>query len=180
MTTPEERTQAVMQTKRFLERLCSNGSTSYEVPEEIRRTARRLLKHYPGGAHLDQAAVAWPGSWAGERRGQTPSQEHAPSYLELLARLRAFGEPASVGEGTGGSEWQTGTVIRLSRGAGFGYVRDSARGCAYIFSVTRVLKVSQAHLLCVDRQVRFRVNLIGHVDELELVQDNVRAGDAHA
>jgi hypothetical protein len=93
MTTPDERTRSVMQTRLFLEELCTGARTS-GVPEEIRREARRLLRHYPDAGHLDHAAVAWPGTWAPTRTGH----EGAPSYLELLARLRELHEPPPVSE----------------------------------------------------------------------------------
>lgn len=180
MTTPEERTQAVMQTKRFLEQLCFDGSTSYEVPEEIRRTARRLLKHYPGAAHLDQAAVAWPSSWTAVRGEGAQTDQHAPSYLELLARLRELGQLPSFDEDTHSSEWQVGTVTRLSRRGGFGYVRSSAGGEPYIFSVHRALGPSEAHRIRVGRRVRFRVSVAGRVVELASDQEGDGASDEHA
>lgn len=85
MTTPDERTRSVMQTRLFLEELCTGAYTS-DVPDQIRREARRLLRHYPDAGHLDHAAVAWPGTWAPARAGHVG----APSYLELLARLQGL------------------------------------------------------------------------------------------
>lgn len=43
MTTPAERTRALMQTRRLLETL----TTAQDVPERVREEAVRLLRHYP-------------------------------------------------------------------------------------------------------------------------------------
>lgn len=163
MATPEERTQAVVRTRAFLEQFCAVDRTRPAVPDWVRRTARGLLRHYPDVAHLDQAALAWPGTWAGERLGRAVKHERAPSYLELLARLRELDQPASVGAED--FEWRSGTATRLSLPAGFGYVRDSADDVAYTFSLSTVLRPSDAHALCVGRPVQFRVNRIGRVFE---------------
>lgn len=60
MTTPDERTRAVVDTRWFLEHL----SRSNAVPDGVRDTARRLLRHYPGNAHINAAAETWPMRWA--------------------------------------------------------------------------------------------------------------------
>jgi len=46
MTLPIERTNAVLNTEKFLLKLCI-PSHSPRVPKAIREEARRLLKHYP-------------------------------------------------------------------------------------------------------------------------------------
>lgn len=46
MTLPIERTHAVLNTEKFLLKLCI-PSQSPRVPKTIREEARRLLKHYP-------------------------------------------------------------------------------------------------------------------------------------
>lgn len=83
MTVPEERTRAVLQTRRFLQQLSARA----DVPKAVRLEAERLLRHYPDAGHIDAAAAAWPQWWA--PTGHT--HEHAPSYLELLARVRDGG-----------------------------------------------------------------------------------------
>lgn len=46
MTLPNERTRAVIDTRRFLAELLDPRATP-RIPSGIRRKARRLLKHYP-------------------------------------------------------------------------------------------------------------------------------------
>ena len=62
MTMPDERTRAVMQTKAFLLEL-QNTTKSPGVPENIRREAHRLLRHYPDAGHLDVAHRSAPAFW---------------------------------------------------------------------------------------------------------------------
>ena len=80
MTTPSERTRAVLATRRFLQELCASSDGS-NVPKGVRESARQLLRHYPDSWHIEIAAVAWPMVWAPARSQQAP----APSYLDLLA-----------------------------------------------------------------------------------------------
>lgn len=87
MTRPDERTRSVMQAREFLEALCVSEETP-GVPDAIRREARRLLRHYPSAAHLDNAAVAWPQTWAPASK----RHDDAPSYAELAASFRRLGD----------------------------------------------------------------------------------------
>lgn len=48
MTLPDERTQAVVETRRFLTSLLSNR----RVPAEVRGRALTLLRHYPNSADM--------------------------------------------------------------------------------------------------------------------------------
>ena len=59
MTTPHERTRALLQTKKFLGELIDSDKTP-GIPEEIRRQAKILLRHYPGIFHLELASKALP------------------------------------------------------------------------------------------------------------------------
>ncbi|MBL0719732.1 hypothetical protein JI742_07505 [Piscinibacter sp. Jin2] len=59
MTTPYERTRALLETRQFLDELTSSESTP-GVPDEIRCLARQLLRHYPGVRELDLAHKALP------------------------------------------------------------------------------------------------------------------------
>ena len=59
MTTPDERTRAVLHTKDFLVELMSSERTP-GVPEAVRSEARRLLRHYPGPRELDLAHQTLP------------------------------------------------------------------------------------------------------------------------
>nr|WP_326527989.1 BPSL0761 family protein [Rhodoferax sp.] len=47
MTTPDERTRALVQTKQFLQGLQIQDT----VPPDVREVARALLRHYPTLAH---------------------------------------------------------------------------------------------------------------------------------
>lgn len=59
MTTPDERTRAILHTKEFLVELSSAERTP-GVPEVVRNEARRLLRHYPGPRELDLAHRTLP------------------------------------------------------------------------------------------------------------------------
>jgi len=56
MTLPDERYQAVVQTKRFLIEIL----TTPRVPKVIKEGARRCLRHYPDEWDMEQAAEASP------------------------------------------------------------------------------------------------------------------------
>ena len=68
MTMPDERTRAVMQTKEFLQLLAAAGKS--EVPENIQKEARRLLRHFPSSMDLEFAASACP-EWWGPPKSRT-------------------------------------------------------------------------------------------------------------
>ncbi len=59
MTTPDERTRAVLHTKEFLVELMSAERTP-GIPDAVRSEARRLLRHYPSLTELDLAHRALP------------------------------------------------------------------------------------------------------------------------
>jgi hypothetical protein len=62
MTTPTERTNAVIETRRFLESLASSeGLTDVSNFQEI---AIRLLRHYPNDIDLSVSASAFPSVWS--------------------------------------------------------------------------------------------------------------------
>lgn len=63
MTLPDERYQAVEQTRRFLIDLCSAQHTP-RVPKSVRDTARSMLRHYPNDWDMQQAAAAAPDIFA--------------------------------------------------------------------------------------------------------------------
>ena len=52
MTTPEERTRAVISVRNFLTKLLSAKHGYKRIPKEVRKEAHRLLKHYPLGIDL--------------------------------------------------------------------------------------------------------------------------------
>lgn len=73
MTTPDERTRAVLHTAEFLGELMSTSATQ-GVPDAVREEARRLLRHYPLSGDMDLTHAALPQWW-----GAVPSQAlHRP------------------------------------------------------------------------------------------------------
>ncbi|WP_341772424.1 BPSL0761 family protein [Burkholderia ambifaria] len=62
MTTPSERTKAVIETRKFLKLLASSDHVANR--SEIEAFAVRLLRHYPLDIDLDVSATALPGVWA--------------------------------------------------------------------------------------------------------------------
>lgn len=69
MTMPCERTRSVVQAREFLRELMESA----DVPESVRREARRLLRHYPSDGDLRLTALALPGWW------ERPSEESTAS-----------------------------------------------------------------------------------------------------
>lgn len=67
MTTPEERTWAVLETQKFLLALERRSQTP-GVPDEIRSRATWLLRHYPGASDMRLAGLALP-IWFGMPEG---------------------------------------------------------------------------------------------------------------
>lgn len=63
MTTPAERTRAVVDTLEMLKDLACSTRTP-GIPEAIRERARRLLRHYPYASDMELAAMALP-QWFG-------------------------------------------------------------------------------------------------------------------
>lgn len=60
MTTPCERTRAVIDTREFLQQLRDTP----EVRPEFREQARKLLRHYPIRSCIQLASLALPNTWA--------------------------------------------------------------------------------------------------------------------
>ena len=75
MTTPYERTRAILETKEFLELLLDPVRTP-GAPEAVREHARRLLRHYPDYANLRLANLALPNTFGGinDVRQQVPEE----------------------------------------------------------------------------------------------------------
>lgn len=69
MTMPDERTRSVIQTREFLQMLEAADKT--EVPENIRKEAHRLLRHFPRTMDLQFAANACP-EWFGSPETKRP------------------------------------------------------------------------------------------------------------
>jgi hypothetical protein len=64
MTTPDERTRAVLKTRQLLIDLANSARTS-DVPENVRRRAETLLRYYPEIADMRIAHSACP-HWFGD------------------------------------------------------------------------------------------------------------------
>ena len=71
MTIPEERTRAVVETRKFLERMAA-GKLNREPRELLQELARSLLRHYPSASDMHLTSIALPIWWAppNERRGE--------------------------------------------------------------------------------------------------------------
>ncbi|RAS29749.1 BPSL0761 family protein [Paraburkholderia bryophila] len=71
MTTPDERTKAVLDTRDFLRILATAGQVA--IPGLFQSVAQGLLRHYPLVVDLAVSASALPGIWADpclHRRGK--------------------------------------------------------------------------------------------------------------
>jgi len=66
MTTPYERTKAVIEMRELLQPLARSEGPA--APSTIRDLARRLLRHFPLAIDLDVSAAALPSMWASVRR----------------------------------------------------------------------------------------------------------------
>lgn len=62
MTTPYERTKAVVDTRELLEMLASADEIT--IGGLVQSVAMGLLRHYPLNIDLDVSAAALPGVWA--------------------------------------------------------------------------------------------------------------------
>lgn len=83
MTRPEERTRAIVDTRRLLRELTSTEATT-AVPDYIRDQARALLRHYPGNSELRLASMALPHLFVA-----------VSSLADVGGSARAVGSPAS-------------------------------------------------------------------------------------
>lgn len=62
MTTPDERTKAVVETRDFLRMLA--GADEVTIQGLVQSVATILLRHYPLDVDLTVSALALPGLWA--------------------------------------------------------------------------------------------------------------------
>ncbi|MDD5336207.1 MAG: hypothetical protein PHS32_20925 [Rhodoferax sp.] len=82
MTEPHQRTRSLLKTRRFLEGLTRPGDTP-GIADDMRKTARQLLKHYPTDNDLDDL------------------HEGAPDVLGPVEQRQPLGDavPAAVRKG---------------------------------------------------------------------------------
>lgn len=59
---PDERTKAVVETRKFLQML--EGADEVSIPGLVQTVAAGLLRHYPLDVDLAVSASALPGIWA--------------------------------------------------------------------------------------------------------------------
>jgi hypothetical protein len=62
MTTPDERTKAILETRAFLRTLAA--AREITIPGLVQTVAVGLLRHYPLDIDLEVSASALPGVWA--------------------------------------------------------------------------------------------------------------------
>lgn len=63
MTVPDERTRAVLETRRFLVALAA-GRMSRQSSELLQEYGRMLLRHYPSTLDMQLTSEAFPAWWA--------------------------------------------------------------------------------------------------------------------
>ncbi|WP_081059209.1 BPSL0761 family protein [Burkholderia anthina] len=61
MTTPSERTAAVLRTRAFLVEL--SRSPADAIPRDVASVAQSLLRHYPGLADIELTCAMYPACW---------------------------------------------------------------------------------------------------------------------
>lgn len=69
MTTPRERTKAVIETRKFLQMLASTDEVASDG--DVQSVAERLLRHYPLDIDLEVSAAALPEIWAASKANGT-------------------------------------------------------------------------------------------------------------
>jgi hypothetical protein len=82
MTTPAERTKAVLNTRDFLELLSTAGKV--EIPGLVQSVAIGLLKHYPLSNDLDISASVLPTVWA---HPSTPGRDEQTRARARIVKL---------------------------------------------------------------------------------------------
>ncbi|WP_260428959.1 BPSL0761 family protein [Burkholderia cepacia] len=79
MTTAHERTNAVTETRRFLQMLASDDSCANNC--DLGAEAVRLLRYYPLDVDLDVSAAALPNLWTSPCRGIAEAEHGRPVLL---------------------------------------------------------------------------------------------------
>ena len=88
MTTPYERARAVLQTRVFLQELCSEDSAS-RLPADVQHSAERLLRHYPGSGDVAVIAELLPSTFA-LTRDLPPIESERQYWWRVLRRALLF------------------------------------------------------------------------------------------
>ncbi|MBK4734692.1 BPSL0761 family protein [Noviherbaspirillum pedocola] len=102
MTTPEERTRAVLDARQLLVFL-AYPAREEEVPESIRYQAETILRHYPEASDMDIAGLACPNLFSSERQTFTETKsKHRKRPIRtspFLEKMVANAEPVLLGIG---------------------------------------------------------------------------------
>jgi hypothetical protein len=88
MTTPYERARAVLQTRVFLQELCSEQATP-DVPESVQQEARALLRHFPEPMYVESIAKLEPSVFE-MRREQPPTDYERRYWWRVISRGLLF------------------------------------------------------------------------------------------
>ncbi|WP_408514635.1 BPSL0761 family protein [Paraburkholderia sediminicola] len=85
MTTPAERTKAVVDTRDFLEMLASMDEVT--INGLVQSVASGLLRHFPNNIEIDVSAAALPSVWAPPLPARVVGQPRC-AHVVRLARTR--------------------------------------------------------------------------------------------
>lgn len=96
MTTPNERTRAVLEAREFFNDLV-RSDVMPGVSEEVRRQARWLLRHYPTAPELDLVHKALPGWFESPAKVCIP----IPPFVGATRRGRQTGDMTNLAESLG-------------------------------------------------------------------------------
>jgi hypothetical protein len=91
MTTPYERTQAVLDTREYLQLLASANEIT--IDGLVQSVALGLLRHYPLDIDLDVSASASPGIWAAPKHPRVASTAASERQKSSLGRLAVLPSP---------------------------------------------------------------------------------------
>jgi len=146
MTTPDERTRAVMQARQFLQELAWSAAEA-SIPEPVRREAVRLLRHFPGGSEMCLAHMALPG-WFGEVPGRRDE-------------ARPTGEGATASDD--GVASRVGIVQSIDLKRGRCKLMDGLTEEQYLFIATTDVSRAALAKLSIGRCVDYQINTHGRV-----------------
>ncbi len=96
MTTPHERTRAVLEAREFFKDLARPDVTP-GVPEEVRRQARWFLRHFPAAAELDLVHKALPNWFGSPAEVSNP----VPPFVGATRRGRHTGDTTNLADSLG-------------------------------------------------------------------------------
>lgn len=86
MTTPDERTRAVLETRSLLQQLATKHKCHNVAESDVALLAARLLRHYPRRSDIDLRALALPIWWSQSDKGSGYRRSHIPDLAIAYAR----------------------------------------------------------------------------------------------